>query len=193
MRKSSEHKEDDPTGVHEQLDELSADSNDTVIGIAAGGTTPYVLGGVEYAKSLGASTGLLTCAPIQKPDWCDVLIAVKTGAEVVTGSTRMKAGTATKMVLNMISTGAMVHSGKVYGHLMVDMRATNDKLRDRAARIILQMTHLDRDESLALLDRAGGSVRPALVMHAKGLSLNDANELIAQHHGRLRPILGDPK
>ncbi len=192
LRKSSEHKEDDPTGVHDQLDELGVGSNDTVIGIAAGGTTPFVLGGVEYAKSLGASTGLLTCTPIEQPIWCDVLIAVESGPEVVTGSTRMKAGTATKMVLNMITTGAMVHSGKVYGHLMVDMRATNDKLRDRAARIISQITHIDRIEAFTLLDRADGCVKPALVMHAKNLSLNQAIDLLNQHNGRLRPILGDP-
>tara|TARA_R110000868_G_scaffold119469_1_gene316547 strand:+ start:256058 stop:256990 length:933 start_codon:yes stop_codon:yes gene_type:complete len=193
LRKSSEHKEDDPSGVHHQLDELGIDSKDTVIGIAAGGTTPYVLGGVEYAKSLGASTGMLTCTPIDKPSWCDVLIALETGAEVVTGSTRMKAGTATKMVLNMITTSAMVHSGKVYGHLMVDLRATNDKLRDRAARIISQITGLERDDAFTLLDRADGRVKPALVMHAKSVALDEATQLIDQHHGQLRPILGDPQ
>ena len=192
LRKSSEHKEDDPAGVHGQLDELGVGADDTVIGIAAGGTTPFVLGGVEYAKSLGASTGLLTCTPINHPSWCDVLIALETGAEVVTGSTRMKAGTATKMVLNMITTGAMVHSGKVYGHLMVDMRATNDKLRDRAARIISQITGLDREGSFDLLDLANGHVKPALVMHAKNLTLDQANGLLEQHDGRLRLILGDP-
>ena len=193
LRKSSEHKEDDPAGVHRQLDDLGVGSNDTIIGITAGGTTPFVLGGVEYTKSLGASTGLLTCTPIEQPSWCDVLIAVETGPEVVTGSTRMKAGTATKMVLNMITTGTMVHSGKVYGHLMVDMRATNDKLRDRAARIISQITHIDRDAAFELLDRANGSVKPALVMHAKDLTLDLANDLLTKHHRRLRPILGDPK
>jgi len=193
LRKSSEHKEDDPDGVHPQLDTLRVSSKDTVIGIAAGGTTPYVLGGVEYAKTLGANTGLLTCTPIDQPSWCDVLIAIHTGAEVVTGSTRMKAGTATKMVLNMISTGAMVHAGKVYGNLMVDLRATNDKLRDRAARIISQVTGLERADAFTLLDRADGRVKPALVMHAKSLTLEDAVRLIDQHHGRLHPILGDPK
>ncbi len=193
LRKSSEHKEDDPSGVHPQLDELEVGSKDTVIGIAAGGTTPYVLGGVERAKSLGASTAMLTCTPIEQPSWCDVLIAVQTGPEVVTGSTRMKAGTATKLVLNMISTGAMVHCGKVYGHLMVDLRATNDKLRDRAARIFSQITHVDRSSAFDLLDRADQSVKHALVMHAKSCTLDEANVLIERHHGRLRPILGDPK
>jgi len=192
LRNSSEHKEDDPAGVHSQLDELGVDSKDTVIGIAAGGTTPFVLGGVEYANAKGASTAILTCTPIEKPAWCDVLMAIETGPEVVTGSTRMRAGTATKMVLNMISTGAMVHTGKVYGHLMVDIKATNDKLRDRAARIISHITNLDRTASFILLDRADGSVKPALVMHAKGLSFDDANTLLNQHQDRLRPILGDP-
>ena len=192
LRKSSEHKEDDPRGAHEELDKLCVGSNDTILGIAAGGTTPFVLGGVEHAKKQGASTGLLTCIPIEQPSWCDVLIAVETGAEVVTGSTRMKAGTATKMVLNMITTGAMVHSGKVYGHLMVDLRATNDKLRDRAARIISQITHLDRSLAFELLDRADKSVKHALVMHANSCSLEEADALIKEHHGRLRPILGDP-
>ena len=192
LRKSSEHKEDDPGGVHSQLDDLGVGSSDTVIGIAAGGTTPYVLGGVEYAKTLGASTGMLTCTPIEQPQWCDVLIPIETGPEVVTGSTRMKAGTATKMVLNMITTGTMVHSGKVYGHLMVDLRATNDKLRDRAARIISHITGLDRDGAFSLLGQAEGRVKPALVMHAKECSLDEADLLISKHHGRLRPILGDP-
>lgn len=192
LRKSSEHKEDDPSGVHSQLDELGVGSRDTVIGIAAGGTTPFVLGGVEHAKANGASTAMLTCTPIERPAWCDVLMAIETGPEVVTGSTRMKAGTATKLVLNMISTGAMVHTGKVYGHLMVDLKATNDKLRDRAARIITHITDLDRDASFVLLDRANGCVKPALVMHARGLTLDDANALLDQHQGRLRPILGNP-
>lgn len=193
LRKSSEHKEDDPQGACAEFDNLQIGPNDSVLGIAAGGTTPFVLGGVEYASSLGAKTGLLTCTPIEHPPWCDVLIAVSTGAEVVTGSTRMKAGTATKLVLNMISTSMMVHSGKVYGHLMVDLRATNDKLRDRAARIISQITGLDRSDALELLARADGRVKSALVMHQQQLSRADADALLTTHNGRLRSILGDPQ
>lgn len=193
LRTSSEHKEDDPRGVCTELDALEIGSADTVLGIAAGGTTPYVLGGVEYASKLGAKTGMLTCTPIEHHPWCDVLIAVSTGPEVITGSTRMKAGTATKMVLNMITTSMMVHSGKVHGHLMVDLRATNDKLRDRAARIISQITSLERADSLELLENADGRVKDALVMHHQSLGLQEARQLLAQHHGRLRPILGDPK
>lgn len=192
LRKSSEHKEDDPSGACSELDGLAINKNDTMVGIAAGGTTPYVLGGVEYAKSLGASTGLLTCTPIPKPGWCDVLIAVETGAEVLTGSTRMKAGTATKMVLNMITTTTMVHSGKVYGHWMVDLRATNDKLRDRAARVISQISGLKRNDAFTLLDQANGRVKHALVMHAESCSFDTAERLIEQHNGRLGSILGDP-
>ncbi|MFK7758343.1 MAG: N-acetylmuramic acid 6-phosphate etherase [Phycisphaerales bacterium] len=192
LRKSSEHKEDDPAGVHDQLIKLGAGSKDCVIGIAAGGTTPYVLGGVEYAKSLGCATGLLTCTPIAQPAWCDVLIAVQTGAEVITGSTRMKAGTATKMVLNMITTTSMVHTGKVYGNLMVDLRATNDKLRDRAARIIIELTGLTRSDALSLLDRADRRVKHALVMHAKQIDYSNADTLLAEMNGNLRLIIGDP-
>ncbi|MBO6514556.1 MAG: N-acetylmuramic acid 6-phosphate etherase [Phycisphaerales bacterium] len=193
LRKSSEHKEDDPRGACDELDALGIGAADTVLGIAAGGTTPYVLGGVEHAHSLGARTGLLTCTPIEQPAWCDVLIAVATGPEVVTGSTRMKAGTATKMVLNMISTSMMVHSGKVYGNLMVDLRATNDKLRDRAARIISQITDLDRSSSLDLLDRADGRVKRALVMQHCGIDADEAERTLKQNNGRLRLILGDPR
>lgn len=193
LRKSSEHKEDDPRGACDELDALEIGAADTILGIAAGGTTPYVLGGVEHAHSLGARSGLLTCTPIEQPAWCDVLIAVATGPEVVTGSTRMKAGTATKMVLNMISTSMMVHSGKVYGNLMVDLRATNDKLRDRAARIISQITDLDRSSSLDLLDRADGRVKRALVMQHCGIDANEAECILKQNNGRLRLILGDPR
>lgn len=192
LRQSSEHKEDDSAGVHEQLTQLGAGPNDSVLGIAAGGTTPYVIGGVEFAKSLGCSTGLLTCTPIARADWCDVLIAVETGAEVITGSTRMKAGTATKMVLNMITTTSMVHSGKVYGNLMVDLRATNDKLRDRAARIIIELTGLSRSQALALLDSADRRVKHALIMHAKQIDYDQADAMLIAHSGNLRLIIGDP-
>ncbi|MCA9303218.1 MAG: N-acetylmuramic acid 6-phosphate etherase [Phycisphaerales bacterium] len=189
LRKSSEHKEDDPNGAHAELDALHIGGNDCVLGIAAGGTTPYVLGGVEHAKSLGARTGLLTCTPIEKPGWCDVLVAVETGPEVVTGSTRMKAGTATKMVLNMITTTAMIRLGKVHGNLMVDLRATNDKLRDRAARILMMDLGIARDEAFDLLDRAHGLVKPAIVMHTLGIGFNEAQGALDKAGGRLAVVL----
>ncbi|NQX95804.1 MAG: N-acetylmuramic acid 6-phosphate etherase, partial [Erythrobacter sp.] len=181
---------DEPSGAHELLDELKLDEADSVLGIAAGGTTPYVLGGVEYTKSLGASTGMLTCTPINQPSWCDVLIAVETGPEVLTGSTRMKAGTATKMVLNMITTSAMVGLGKSYSNMMVDLRATNDKLRDRAARIISTICDVDRNQAMTLLDAADNSVKHAIVMHTQSVSRDVADELIANAHGHLSRIIG---
>jgi len=190
LRVSSEHREDEPDGAHEQLRALNVDERDSVLGIAAGGTTPFVLGGVEYAGSHGARTGLLTCTPIDRPEWCDVLIAIRTGPEVLTGSTRMKAGTATKMVLNMISTGAMVGLGKCYSNAMVDLRATNDKLRDRAARIISSVCGTERGESFALLDRADNSVKHAIVMHQRACGYEQADALISEADGHLARIIG---
>lgn len=190
LRVSSEHREDEFDGVHGHLDELGVNERDSVLGIAAGGTTPFVLGGVEYAKSKGARTGMLTCTPIERADWCDVLIAVRTGPEVLTGSTRMKAGTATKMVLNMISTGAMVGLGKCYSNMMVDVRATNDKLRDRAARIVTQTCNLDRDDAFELLDRAGNSVKHAIVMHHRSCTRADADAMIDDAGGHLSRVIG---
>jgi len=190
LRVSSEHREDEPDGAHDELNKLGVNEHDSVLGIAAGGTTPYVLGGVEYAKSLGASTGLLTCTPIERPSWCDVLIGVETGPEVLTGSTRMKAGSATKMVLNMITTGAMVGLGKTCSNMMVDLRATNNKLRDRAARIIIVFCTVSRDEALSLLDQANNSVKHAIVMQQRGVNREQADKLIVQADGRLSKIIG---
>lgn len=190
LRKSSESKEDDPGGAHGELDHYEIGGHDVVLGIAAGGTTPYALGGVEYAKSLGASTGLLTCTPMDQPGWCDVLIAIETGAEVLTGSTRMKAGTATKLCLNMITTGAMVGLGKTYSNMMVDLKATNAKLKDRAARIISQMTGLDRDSAFVLLSDANNTVKPAIVMHAMNVSYEKASQMLDDADGHLSKVIG---
>jgi len=190
LRTSSEQKEDDPNGAHAQLDGLGIGERDVVLGIAAGGTTPYVLGGVEHAKTRGASTGLLTCTPIEQPPWCDVLIAIETGPEVLTGSTRMKAGSATKMVLNMISTSAMVGLGKCYSNLMVDLRATNNKLLDRAARIIMQICKIERGDALELLERADHLVKPAIVMHELGVEYPQACRLLDEANGHLASVIG---
>lgn len=190
LRVSSEHREDEPDGAHAALRAYEVGTNDAVLGISSGGTTPYVLGGVEYAKSLGASTGLLTCTPMVQPAWCDVLIAIQTGPEVLTGSTRMKAGTATKMVLNMISTGAMVGLGKTWSNLMVDLRASNDKLRDRAARIISTACGLQRADAMVLLDAAHNSVKHAIVMHHRGVEYAQAHTLLDAAGGHLSRIIG---
>lgn len=191
LRKSSERREDERDGAHAELDALGVNGDDAVLGIAAGGTTPFVLGGVEHAKARGAATGLLVCTPIDRPAWCDALIAIRTGPEVITGSTRMKAGTATKMVLNMISTASMVRLGKVYGDLMVDLRATNDKLRDRAARIVAAITGVDRDAAFVLLERADGYAKVAAAMGVLGVDAPEARKRLEAAGGSLRAVIGD--
>lgn len=169
LRKSSEHKEDIAEGAVPELEALELTADDAVIGIAAGGTTPYVLGALEWASRRDARpvTAMISCAPIDIPPGAQHLVVLATGPEALTGSTRMKAGSATKLALNTISTVLMVRTGRVHENLMVDMRATNDKLRDRAARTVSTLTGLTRDESFALLERAGGSVKVAVVMHER--------------------------
>lgn len=193
LRKSSEGAEDDPQGAAAQLGALQLTKTDLVIGIAAGGSTPYVRGGLAIAKKHHTTTALITCSPINADSNIDHIITLPVGAEVVTGSTRMKAGTATKLALNMITTCAMIRRGKTWGNLMIDLRATNAKLRDRAARIITAQTDLPRAEALRLLDAAEGRVKVALVMQLKNLDAAAAASLITQHRGHLRPILGDPR
>jgi N-acetylmuramic acid 6-phosphate etherase len=163
---------------------------DVVCGIAAGGTTPFVHGALRRARVRGAKTVFLCCVqPTAGEPEVDVAIRPLTGPEVVTGSTRLKAGTATKLVLNTISTVAMVQLGKVYENLMVDLRATNQKLWDRGARIVAMLTGLPRDEAMALLKRADGHVKAAVVMHRRSLGLEDATVLLARCGGRLREAL----
>jgi N-acetylmuramic acid 6-phosphate etherase len=191
LRKSSEGAEDDPSGAKEALAALAVTEDDTVIGIAAGGTTPYVIGAIGLAKSTAAQTltALITCARIPKPSTADHLVVLETGPEVLTGSTRMKAGTATKLALNTISTTLMIQMGKVYENLMVDLRASNDKLRDRAARIISTLTGLERPAALAVLDRAGGSAKVAIVMHRRDVAREHAEAMLQAAHGRLDVVL----
>ncbi len=201
LRRSSEGMEDDPHGAREALEALAVGVNDTVLGIAAGGTTSYVWGGLQIAQSRGAKVAMLMCVPLADlPEPAagvlrkvDAVIELPVGAEVITGSTRMKAGTATKMALNMISTATMVQRGKVWGNLMVDVRATNAKLRDRAARILEEQCDLDREAALRLLDEAQGRVKLALVMAKRGVTRDEAQTLLDQHQQQLRPILGEPK
>jgi len=194
LRKSSESREDDPKGAWAELESLNLTANDAVVAIAAGGTTPYAVGALDYCKSRPEGsrpvTALLCCTTIDRPEHCDHLIMLRTGPEVLTGSTRMKAGTATKLTLNMISTTLMIRSGRVYQNLMVDLKATNQKLRDRAARIISTVTRLTREESFALLDHAAGEVKTAIVMHAKQVDAARARELLSHEHGHLGQLLG---
>ena len=185
LRKSSEGKEDEFHGAHAELTALQLTSRDAVIGIAAGGSTPYALGAISFAKAAGARTAFMTCVTVDKPIDADHLIVLASGPEILTGSTRLKAGTATKLALNTISTALMVRAGKVYGNLMIDVRATNSKLRDRAARIIATLTGLDRTASFTLLDQAAGSAKIAVVMQRLKLDRQQAEARLNAKHGRL--------
>lgn len=193
LRKSSEGLEDDPDGARPELQQLPITDSDTLLGIAAGATTPFVLGAFPIAKQLAPRclTAFLTCSPTDPPPHADHLIILPTGPEVLTGSTRMKAGTATKLALNTISTTLMIRTGRVYQNLMVDLRATNDKLRDRAARIITTLTDLPRDQALALLDHADNRVKTAVVMHAHNLDRPQAESYLAAHNDNLAAALQD--
>lgn len=193
LRKSSEGAEDDRLGAHEALATLRLTGNDSVIGLAAGGTTPYVLGALELTRQIspGSATALITCSRVPKPAGADHLVVLETGAEVLTGSTRMKAGTATKLALNTISTTLMSQMGKVYENLMVDLRASNDKLRDRAARIVSTLTGLDRGSALGLLDRAKGSAKVAIVMERRRVDADAAEMLLDTANGRLDVVLAE--
>lgn len=168
--RAQEGAEDRPEDGAAAMDEREVGPADFVLGIAASGTTPFVHGALARARERGASTGFLLCTSPSRAlrDAHDVVIAPLAGPEIVTGSTRMKAGTATKLVLNTITTTAMVLLGKVDGNLMVDLQVTCEKLRDRGERIIMATLGLDRDRAGALLTAAGGSVKTALVMHREG-------------------------
>lgn len=160
---------------------------DFILGITAGGTTPYVHGALEAARAAGAKTGFLACVPAdQVAIAVDVDIRVPVGPEILAGSTRLKAGTVTKMVLNQISTGAMVRIGKVFGNRMVDVAVTNRKLEDRALRILSDLLSIDRQQAAALLEANERSVKQALLQHWTGLAPADAAALLTEHQGQLR-------
>ncbi|MDZ4675130.1 MAG: N-acetylmuramic acid 6-phosphate etherase [Gemmatimonadota bacterium] len=192
--RSMEGVEDDVNAGREVMDERQVGAGDTVVGIAASGVTPYVRAALGRAQELGAQTALVACAepPALLRESCDACVVVETGAEPITGSTRMKAGTATKLVLNAITTGAMVRIGKTYGNLMVDLRAASAKLVDRGERIVMAVAGGTREAARAAIAEAGGSVRTAIVMRHRELGRSEAEMLIAAHANRLRPILGDP-
>lgn len=163
---------------------------DVVVGIAAGGTTPYVHGGLSHARSIGALAIALACVPAEQvPMPCDIDIRLITGPEVLTGSTRLKAGTATKMALNILSTGVMVRLGKVYGNRMVDVAVTNSKLEDRALRILSDLAGVDRAQARQLLRESQGSVKQALLMARHGINAQDARERLDRSGGQLRSAL----
>lgn len=189
LRRSLERAEDDPALGADDLAQRGFSAHDVLVGIAASGRTPYVLGAIDYARRLGALTIGLTCVPGSPiAEAAEMAITPDTGAEIVTGSTRMKAGTATKLVLNMLSTAVLVRLGYVYGNLMVNVQPTNSKLADRAARIVSTITGLAATRAQELLAQAG-SIRTAVVMHRLGLSRAEADRRLAAVHGRLRDAL----
>jgi N-acetylmuramic acid 6-phosphate etherase len=191
LRRSSERREDDRHGIAPQLDEIGFGPTDTLLGIAAGGTTPFVLGAIRLAKSRGGMAGFLTCAPSAVADGADHRIVLDTGPEILTGSTRLKAGTATKLALNIITTVTFTRLGKVYGNLMVDLAATNDKLVDRAIRILRSFDEsLGREEAHSLLEDAGRVVKTAIVMRARSITRAEAERALATVGGRLRDAIG---
>ncbi|HEV2293991.1 MAG TPA: N-acetylmuramic acid 6-phosphate etherase [Tepidisphaeraceae bacterium] len=190
MFKAKEGAEDSADEGAALIDGKEAGRNDVVMGIAAGGTTPFVHGALRRATERGAKTIFLSCVqPVPNEPKVDVVIRPLTGPEVVTGSTRLKAGTATKLVLNTISTVAMVRLNKVYENLMVDLRATNTKLWDRGARIIATLTGLQKDAAMELLKKSGGHVKVAIVMHKRSVGLDEAQALIKHADGKLRDAL----
>jgi N-acetylmuramic acid 6-phosphate etherase len=194
LRTPVEGAEDDPAGGAAAMTAHAVGAGDVVCGIAASGTTPYVRGALEAARARGARTILLACSP--PPDamraHADLCIVPVTGPEVLTGSTRLKAGTATKLVCNLLTTGAMIRIGKSYGNLMVDLMATNTKLQDRAERIVAEVAAIPRDEARALLAAAGGRVKRALVMQALGGSPDAAQAALDKAGGVVRRVLPPP-
>jgi len=192
--KSSEGAEDDVNAGMEAMDQARVTARDFVLGIAASGTTPYVRAALSRAQTIGATTGLVSCSdpPQVLRATCDVLVLPKVGPEALTGSTRMKAGTATKLVLNTISTGAMIRLGRAYGNLMVDLKAVSDKLRDRGERIVMECCGVDRGAARAAIDAAGGSVKLAIVMVRTGTGRTEAEQTLAAAGGFVRRAVGDP-
>jgi len=172
------------------LQQLGLTANDVVMGIASSGRTPYVIGGLDYARSVNAATIGFACnAGSALIPLSDIMITPIVGPEVVTGSTRLKAGTATKMVLNMLTTGAMVLIGKTYGNLMVDLTATNEKLKDRSQRIVSELTGLTGTAAGELLGRCDGQVKTAIVAHQKQITPEQAREVLKNHSQHLRRAL----
>ncbi|MEM9087728.1 MAG: N-acetylmuramic acid 6-phosphate etherase [Cyanobacteria bacterium P01_F01_bin.53] len=190
LLRSSEALEDETAGGAAAIVDHKVTKRDVVVGITAGGTTPYVHGALEAAKQRGASTIFMACVPAdQVPVEADVDIRLIVGPEVLAGSTRLKAGTVTKLALNILSTGVMVKLGKVYGNRMVDVAVTNTKLRDRAIRILCDLTELDREAAGKLLDKSDLQVKVALVMHLSGVEKGQAEAALAAADGNLRAAL----
>ncbi|MGH7696635.1 MAG: N-acetylmuramic acid 6-phosphate etherase [Gemmatimonadaceae bacterium] len=192
--KAREGAEDRPEDGAHEMDAINVGPKDVLVGIAASGTTPFVQGALTRAKERGAKTVIIACTPISSTleAQLDIAILPIVGPEIVTGSTRLKAGTATKMVLNMLTTGAMIRIGKTYGNLMVDLRATNDKLRDRSERILMEVCGVSRNEARRMLDMADQSVKVAIVMQQLALTKPDAIGALERAGGVIRRVIPGP-
>ena len=191
LRRSIEGAEDSARDALHDLSAYELGPEDTLIGISCSGAASYVISALDHARERGASTVYLVTNPVPyKMTDVDIIIKADTGPEIVTGSTRMKAGTATKMILNMISTTTMIKLGKVYGNLMVDLMAVNDKLVDRGSRIISQLTGLTREQARNKLSDAGGSVKVAIVMELTTCSLSEAKDRLKRSNGVLGKVIG---
>jgi N-acetylmuramic acid 6-phosphate etherase len=190
MVNAAEAAEDDPALGRQDAAAIGLTENDIVVGLAASGRTPYVVGALQYAREVGAAAIAVTCnSPSALEEVAEITIAPVTGPEVLTGSTRLKAGTAQKMVLNMLSTATMVRLGKTYGNLMVDMRPTNAKLRRRAARIVAEATGQDEMAAMEALEASGGETRTAIVALLAGVTPDEARERLRQANGFVRKAL----
>lgn len=193
LRRSVETAEDKPDAGAQALRDHGVTDLDVVLGIASSGRTPYVHGALEEAHRIGAKTIFLCCTPPADKlrAFVDVFIAPIVGPEIIAGSTRLKAGTATKLVLNMLTTVSMIQIGKVHNNLMVDIQASNAKLVDRGARIIMEVAGTDYATAQGALERAGGSAKTAIIMLVKGVNRRKAIALLEKHRGFLRRVLED--
>jgi N-acetylmuramic acid 6-phosphate etherase len=192
LARATEASEDDPAGGARDLAERGFRKTDILVGIAASGRTPWVLGAVAAARAMGAVTVGISCTPdSQLAQAVDIAITPLPGPEIIAGSTRMRAGTATKLVLNMLSTAAMIRLGYVYGNRMVNVRPTNAKLRDRAIRIVSEAGKVDSTRAEELLDEADGSVRTAIVMARRRVGRAQAEQLLEAADGRISAVPGE--
>lgn len=189
--RSIEGAEDFPEYGARDLDEIHLTPEDVVVGIATSGRTPYVIGGLDHARKLGCSTIGFACnVGSELESVADIMICPVVGPEIVSGSTRMKAGTATKLVLNTLTTVTMIRLGKTYGNLMVDLRATNSKLKSRSCRIVGMLTDLEEAAAQELLDKCDGDVKTAIVSHRRGVNAEEARKLLENADGKLREAIG---
>lgn len=191
LRRSAEAAEDKPDAGADAIREHGVTNRDVVVGIASSGRTPYVIGALEAAHRIGAKTIFLSCVPPadRLKSLVDIFITPVVGPELITGSTRLKAGTATKLALNMLTTISMIRTGRVYNNLMVDIQSSNAKLVERGTRIIMEVAGANYETALSALEEAGGSAKVAIVMLLKGVDRMEATTLLEQRDGFLRRVL----